>query len=615
MFMFSSNERSVPRKVRWVSMVLALMLALSFVSSALGEPAQAEKSTIEIQYGDEVITGTLGIVGIDDRWGKMTVSFLCEDLQDHIKMETSDGGLSIIVPVLAQISVNGETLKAVDATFYQAEAFWFFDTEQKPDTVTFYPHGDDDPAKAVTVDAVSGVILGEEETSSPAAEPEPMAEPEPAQEPAPASEVAPEAEPTQAAVPASGGYDIAALLGELREAASDPWEQAIYGAGADTISQNDESITFALRSYDPKLKSLPKYEDDQQLWLDSLFENVRTHDLELTLALANGEADSASLKSLKSKVAAAAKEAKAGFDQKSVRVALAELLLPTPVHDDAAASGWGEIDAVYHELVSSNPAFEGLDSVQFTPLFYAQTKQTLNVKDGPHALTLNCTGANPEELIEDARKSLLDRLSKVYKSNEMGEYEIEEAFADTLAEKAAAIRKKGSYAYALTLDIDAVMEGDFGADYAAYMQSFDPEPALISLISDVQALPDAPAQPFPKSGRISGSKSGTKVIIKAPKDDMGRYVQMRNSDSDEMTVDLFITSGGSATVYVPQGMYYLLIASGETWYGVEGLFGDNGSYSETAETEILSKKYYHTLTLNAGEGDISMYGSSPSAFR
>lgn len=585
------------RKWGWV--ILALMLSFVLCTAALGEANQTGGTEITIQYGGDVIAGQLGSVGRDEQRGLMGVSFYCADLNDHIKLEIIDGGFSIIIPIDALISVNGEILEPVDGTFYQDEVFWFFDTEKTPDTVTFCPHGDENPANAVTVDAASGIILGVGEMPGPAVEPEHAAE----------------AQPAPAAKANAGGFDVSVLLDELCEAASDPWEKAIYGAGANWVTRDGETVTFALRSFDPNLKSLPGYSGNKQAWLDGFFENVQAYDLEITLILKDDGPDPDSLRLLKSTVTKAARASMAGFDDKSVRIALVELMLPTPVYDDASASGWGEIYHDYHELVSTNAAFDGLDSVALTPLFYAQSKQVLSVKDGPHALVLNCTGADPVSLIEDAYKSVVARLSKVYKGNDMSEYEIEEAFAEALGEKAASIRKTGGEVHAFELDIDAVIDGDFGADYTAYMQSFDPDSVLWQLVYDVWTMPDAPAQDFPKNGRISGSQSGTKVIVKAPDDGFGRYVQMRNAYTDAMTVDMFIRSGSSVTVYVPRGMYYLLIASGEIWYGMEGLFGDGGSYSETDETEILSSEYYHTLTLSAGDGDIDVYGSSPSAFQ
>ena len=166
------------------------------------------------------------------------------------------------------------------------------------------------------------------------------------------------------------------------------------------------------------------------------------------------------------------------------------------------------------------------------------------------------------------------------------------------------------------LDIDRVA-GATGDEYVQYMQAFQVDGVLDALYYDVHDLPDAPAQDFPKSGRLSGSKSGTKVIVKAPKDDeLGRYLQMCNAETDEVAVEFFIRPKGSATVYVPKGHYYFLIAAGETWYGVEGLFGENARYSSTADTEILSKKYYHTIELNpTAEGNIPFYGASMSDFK
>lgn len=424
-----------------------------------------------------------------------------------------------------------------------------------------------------------------------------------------------EEEQIPAAAVSAESDSVAALLNELYETSDNPWEKAVYAAGAARIARDGETVAFALRSFDPDLQSLPSYGENEQAWLDAFFENVQAYDLEIMLALEGNALDTSSLETIKNTVARAARVSQAAFDDKAVRVALVDLMLPSPTDGYTSEDGWGDIHPAYTELTGEGAVFEGLDPSTCIPLFYAQSKQRLNVAEGPHALALNCTGADPQALTESARKSAMDRLSRIYKANEMNADEIQAAFDAALAEEAAAVRKGGGEAFTFNLDIDAVAGGDFGAEYTAYMQSFDANSVLWALVDDIWALPDAPAQDFPGNGRINGSQSGTKTIVKAPNDDVGRYVQMRSAETDEMAVDMFIGPGGSVTVYVPRGMYYLLIASGETWYGLEGLFGENGDYSQTDRLEIRSSDYYHTLTLSAGDGDISMYGSSPSAFQ
>lgn len=582
-------------------------------------------SQVTILWQDEMLVGELGTVQINDKDNprqmgkdKMEVSFRCEGYGDHVKLDIVDGTMTMTMPMLAYVTVDGKVLDPVDATFYQDEMFLYFDTQTVPDTVTFYPHGDDDPAKAVTVDVASGLILGVGDASATAA---PAAEPAPAPEPEPEPEAEEPTEPAPA--PASAAdYNVDALLEELSEASKEPWEKAIYDEGARQVGQSGDEVTFLLRSFDPKIKSLPEYGEDKAGWLDGFFENVQQYDIEASLTLKDGEPDPASMKALKSQVSKAAAAAKSAFDQKITRVALSELLLPAPVEGEVKGLADMEpLSGSYLDLIHGNDTFDGLDAQRMAPLFLAQASQVLNVKEGPHSLVLSCKGAAPEQLVEDTRRGVMSKLSKIYQANQMSDNEIEEEFNAQMIDNALAARKsaggKKAEANQFVLDIDRVAGGDYGDEYVQYMQAFQVDGVLDALYYDVHDLPDAPAQDFPKSGRLSGSKSGTKVIVKAPKDDeLGRYLQMCNAETDEVAVEFFIRPKGSATVYVPKGHYYFLIAAGETWYGVEGLFGENARYSSTADTEILSKKYYHTIELNpTAEGNIPIYGASMSDFK
>jgi hypothetical protein len=95
---------------------------------------------------------------------------------------------------------------------------------------------------------------------------------------------------------------------------------------------------------------------------------------------------------------------------------------------------------------------------------------------------------------------------------------------------------------------------------------------------------------MPVSGWLSSSKSGTRVTLKTPDDDIARYVQMHSVENEEAVVSLFILSGNSVTVRVPKGQYYILLAGGTLWYGEQYLFGDAGQYERTEDLEIFRQQ-------------------------
>ncbi len=193
---------------------------------------------------------------------------------------------------------------------------------------------------------------------------------------------------------------------------------------------------------------------------------------------------------------------------------------------------------------------------------------------------------------------------------------IREALLGALAERALELRRAPDESFDLTLDVDGLAAGDFGGDYAGYLARYAFQETLDRLAEQVYALPDLPTKDFPKSGRLGGSTKGTKVIVKAPDDGVGRYIQFRSNASDEMAVSGFIRPGGSCTVRVPKGNYYMLIASGTVWYGDDGLFAGDGAYSRTEEFEVKGSNYYHTITLGGvDDGNMSSYDADPDAFR
>lgn len=127
--------------------------------------------------------------------------------------------------------------------------------------------------------------------------------------------------------------------------------------------------------------------------------------------------------------------------------------------------------------------------------------------------------------------------------------------------------------------------------------------SLVTALTTVQLaillMPDYPAVPDPKTGLVSGSSSGTKCVFKVYDDGYDRCVSVYNSQTEELYSTIFIASGKTATVKIPQGTYYFIIGAGKIWYGEDHLFGDFGGYSKTGDRSIAGSKYYHTFTLNA----------------
>jgi len=439
--------------------------------------------------------------------------------------------------------------------------------------------------------------------------------PEPADGPAPAPTPEPAAVPTPG--PAATLEDaLSDLLEELGQSETDPWRLAIYEAGAEDVTYDGEELRFFLRSFNPGLNTLGDYEADRDAYLDRLLESACGYDLEIALVPEDGEISQGGRDAVKAAVSQAAAASRQAFDQKAVRVAIANWLFPAPADDVKSAEDMLDTSAAFDRFIEESDADFYQDSELMAPLFYGQKKQTLDVSGGPHALLLECAGPNPEELADSARAKTLSDLARQAHANEMDSDAIREAYLQKLAAVAYEGRGAAGESFALSLDVDELAEDWPGGDYIDYVGRFDPYGALGELEEEVWELPDYPALDFPKTGRLSGSTSGTKVIVKAPDDGYGRYIQLRDYETDEVAVTFFIRSGGSCTVRVRKGDYYFLIASGEIWYGEEELFGEYGDYSSTDLLEVAGSNYYHTVTLETTtDGNMSVYGADPDSFR
>jgi hypothetical protein len=378
------------------------------------------------------------------------------------------------------------------------------------------------------------------------------------------------------------------LLLDEAEKAKDPWVQAILRAGVKDAALEDGALTFTLRSFNPGLKSI--VETEPREFLRHLYQNASAYDLKCTLAVTDEGGLQATAKSQKALIKAvqkAASASKKGFNDKKVRAALAGYLLSN---------------------LASQDMRPGASSEEFEPLFAAQQKQALSVNGGPHALVMTTTGAKGDDLLTAAYASAYLKLSKQQGANKLSQDEIKRAYLEEMSAQAAALKKKGAEKIDFTLDIDQLFATEkpyAGDQYNSFIFKYDGayNVQLYALYQDVSAMPDYPAMDFPKSGRIAGSNSGTKVIFKDPKDGYPTLIQMRKVDTDELMVTAFVNPGQSASVRVPKGQYYILAAAGFAWYGEEHMFGDGGFYFRTQDMQIKGSNYYHVITLSGASDE------------
>lgn len=407
---------------------------------------------------------------------------------------------------------------------------------------------------------------------------------------------------------------LKAYLNELAKETKDEWQKAIYQAGAENLIDENGTLTFFLRGFSPDIKNLPKQKDDPNGWLEGFFANVAAYRLEASLTIENGVPSKGSENKLKNAVKNAAAKAKEAFNQKTVKNALLDLLFPVP-YQDATAFKQGALSPEFNQWLSWMSVGENHPQA-LSALMYAQTSRQMNLSKGPHALEISVKTVAPAALLSEANRAAIEKISKVARANAMRYEELNAYFENELVEVSGTLRKKPADKQVFSVDVDQLAERSAGEAYDAFLTGFTVGEAADQFETAVRTLPDYPAQDYPKSGRLSGGNSGTKIIVKAPKDELARYLQLRSSADDSLLVSLFIRPGGSATVRARQGDAYFLIAAGNTWYGEEGIFGPDSSYSMTDTFEVKSSRYYHTITLEpVDEGNMRMWGVDPDKFR
>ena len=430
--------------------------------------------------------------------------------------------------------------------------------------------------------------------------------------------------PFCAAEGAAASSDMAELVHALllREAAKlkDPWQKAILESGVDQFAVDGNSVSFRLRGFDPKVKSLGAYATalDPSAWLASALKNASAFDLELSLEVDGGSVSAKALKDLLASVKKAAAAAKKDFGSRDFAAALKDRLFPVPVSGkvkdmsdlsspDPQFSAWYE---AHRDLLGNAPPEVAVAA------FHMQKSQTLTVKDGPHALSMTCVGAPLSDLAGDSIREIKDAQAYLPLSARPAVNDPETELKTAFLAKAIPAAKKAREKTVITLDVDELAAGELPAGYRQYFASFNWAGTVDDLSSALKQLPDSAALTLPKPGVLSGQNKGTRVIFRISDQANPTYIIMRDAATDRIAVTAMALPGKSVTVKVPQGFYYIAWCSGPYWYGEQELFSTLGTYSKSEKVEILSSRYYHTFKLvKSNTGNTSIYGANPDDFR
>ena len=410
------------------------------------------------------------------------------------------------------------------------------------------------------------------------------------------------------------------ILLEQAAKSKNAWEKAIYESGVKDISLREDSVSFFLRGYDPGIKALGTFTkaESKDQWFARALKNASEYQLELALPVENGLLTQKGLTTLTSTVKKAASSAQQGFAGKDMTAALKDYFFPIPVEGkftDATVL-LAPSAQFAGQWTSRGIAGTGLSASQWAMICYAQKSQTINVKDGPHAILFSCVGAELPVLVSDSAKAVLDDLAYVPAEERPAFDLIPNALQQKLAEASAKAHTKSNFKWTMNVDIDDLGDGRLPEAYVSSLEGFNPALAEESLLAKAKKLPAVAALPLPKSGKITGEKSGTKVVFKLSEDSDPTYVLMRSASTSDIMASAFIQPGKQVFVLVPEGEYNLVYCSGPYWYGEELLFASLGSYTKSEVTQIKSRQYVHTFTLEPSDiGEVNIYDASPADFR
>ncbi len=111
---------------------------------------------------------------------------------------------------------------------------------------------------------------------------------------------------------------------------------------------------------------------------------------------------------------------------------------------------------------------------------------------------------------------------------------------------------------------------------------------------------DQPVVSEPSTGVISNYTGRTPMSpfeIKTADSDNDYYIKLAGVDSGTTAMTIFVRGGETVDVDVPEGIYIVKYATGDTWYGEDYLFGPDTRYSQTDETFDFTRDSGWTIEL------------------
>lgn len=402
-------------------------------------------------------------------------------------------------------------------------------------------------------------------------------------------------------------------LAAIGEETEDDIERFICDSGISSLNVDADydprtlkpvKATFYLRSIDPQGGDLPAYEQDPFPYWPKLVTSLEGGIAKLTVTAQYGEngfgLSSKDRTALRAAVVKAADAARKGLNDPDIKAALLDLVLPAPIAVTAKTKTLDEatFTALFTRFAQGEPN-------GYPPRAIACAALALrNVRIGFNGgLTLAADA--PEDLaalMQQAQASAMRAIQAGGSPADIGEEQAAGLLLDGLAQAVLAYRSDKSVAtepieFYLPLDGDYTPETWYAlsSDYlATFMGAFSA--ATETVVLQASQLPAYPPVDEPKTGRLSGSRSGTQVVLEIPDDGLARYVAFRNAE-EETVLTCYIRAGDTGRVRLPQGQYYLLVGVGDVWYGPQHLFGEAAQYSKTDYCGVPSKDYLYTLTL------------------
>lgn len=405
-------------------------------------------------------------------------------------------------------------------------------------------------------------------------------------------------------LPVNAQNALNSLLKELAEESKDGWYRAICESGTRDVGYSSDSIDFSMRSFDPKAKELGAYAKaaDGNAWLETALANASAYDLKLSLPMEDGRLTKQAKTSLAGALKRAATAAKTGLGGKDMASALSERFFPVPVE--------GKIKDPYELLEPSNAFKEwyaskgladtGLSVEELAIICYAQKNQTLSAKTGPHQLELNCTGAEPADMIAESAKAVLDDMAYASASR-ISIDKADSLLREKLAAAAITARTKATSKYTITIDLDELAAGRNPEGYLETLKKFDTGETLEYIRATAANFPEEAAQAMPKAGKLqswTSAKTGTRVTIDLYDGANPTYLLVLDAKDNSKFLSAFIMPGKKLQLQLPEGEYRFAVASGQWWYGEEALFSANGSYWISDATRIRDAKNPASFSLN-----------------